>query len=51
MDKVCMSSGSSQCIDSFGFFLINYSQKKIEVPVDGFLGLGRVEPFETGSLA
>ena len=50
-DRICLASGFSSCIDSFKFYLINYSQTTIELPIDGFLGLGRVEPFETGSLA
>ena len=46
-DTVCLTE--SQCIDDFGFYLIE-EQTGIKEPVDGYLGLARVEPFLTGSL-
>ena len=38
------------CISDFEFFLIK-SQSFLKEPLDGFLGLGRSEPFISGKLA
>lgn len=46
-DKVCLFDATT-CVDDFRFFLIE-SQTFLKEPIDGFLGLGRSEPFVTGT--
>ena len=41
-DRVCINIGT--CIDDFEFFLIN-TQKGLDEPIDGILGLSRNAPF------
>ena len=45
-----MCIAENVCINDFGFFLIE-SQSYLKEPLDGFLGLGRSEPFISGQLA
>lgn len=45
-DKVCLVF--DRCVTDFEFFLIE-SQTFMKEPIDGFLGLGRSEPFLTGT--
>ena len=47
-DQVCISD--ERCVDDFEFFLIE-SQSFMKEPLDGFLGLGRRQPFIDGKLA
>lgn len=47
-DQVCIND--DHCVNDFEFFLIE-KQTYLKEPMDGFLGLGRSEPFVTGELA
>ena len=49
-DKVCLDFNEIACVNNFEFFLIE-KQTFMKEPIDGFLGLGRNEPFVSGSLA
>jgi len=46
-DKVCLDDAT--CVTDFEFYLIE-KQRFLKEPIDGFLGLGRSEPFNSGSL-
>ena len=49
LDKVCLNE--KNCVEAFEFFVINNARENIHQAVDGFLGLGRSEPFKSGKLA
>ena len=50
-ERVCIPGSSGGCMDDFGAFFFDSADNASDLNfADGYVGLGRVEPFETGDL-